>query len=305
MNMEKEKLNWRIVICCGIFLLLWLIYNGLWNVALYSNSEVISFLVLKSYCLFLSPASGIALALGAISTLEIKWLIPENNRKRNYHMALWIMITILGNSFTSYLISKRPNCFVELDVWLLICETTVINCLWYYFLVWAVGKERINKTEGPIFVTTKVEERETTIATRDLVMEVLKEIGCEPIEDDEIRFHFIYQGETFAIDAHNDCLFINIYDPWWYEIPMNDDIDEFARMQKAINYYNAQGSCTVLYSINEQEGIIGVTSKKNLLFASQIPELDKYLLSIFASFFKTRHNIMMEMEKYKVREERL
>ena len=266
--MEKEKINWRIVICCGTFILLWFIYNGLWNVALYSNSEVISFFVFEHYCLILSPASGIAFALGAISTLEIKWLIPEEKRQSDYHMALLIMITILGNSFTSYLISKRPNCFVELDVWLLICETTVINCLWYHLLVWTVGKKRDNKTEDPIFVTTEEKERETTIATRDLVMKVLKEIGCEPIEDDEIKLHFIYQGETFGIDTHNDYLFINIYDLWWYEIPMNDNIDEFARMQKAINFTNTIGTCTVLYSINEQEGVIGVSSKNTLLFTS-------------------------------------
>ena len=162
-----------------------------------------------------------------------------------------------------------------------------------------------NKTEDPIFVTTEEKERETTIATRDLVMKVLKEIGCEPIEDDEIKLHFIYQGETFGIDTHNDYLFINIYDLWWYEIPMNDNIDEFARMQKAINFTNTIGTCTVLYSINEQEGVIGVSSKNTLLFTSQIPELDIYLLSILDGFFKTKQNVMMEMEKYKVREEQL
>lgn len=303
--MEKKKINWRIVLCCGTFILLWLIYNGLWNVALYSNSEVISFFVFKGYCLFLSPASGIALALGAISTLEIKGLIPEEKRQSDYHMALMIMTTILGNSFTSYLISKRPNCSVELDVWLLICGITLINCLWYFLLVWAIGKKKAIKTEEPISATKEVNEIETNIGSRDLVLEVLKKIGCKPVEENEIKIRFSYQGETFAIDATNDYYFINIYDLWWYEIPLDDNIDEFARMQKAINYTNTIGTCTVLYSINEQEGVIGVSSKNTLLFTSQIPKLDIYMLSILDGFFKTKQNVMMEMEKYKVREEQL
>ena len=143
---------------------------------------------------------------------------------------------------------------------------------------------------------------DTQFATRELVLSTLDKMGCEHCEEDELRIRLTYQGETFMIDAHNDCLFINVYDPWWFELPMHGDIEEFARMQKAVNLANCKGTCTVLYTYNDEEGLIGVHSRKNLIFVPQITELDKYLASVFDCFFKTQRLVLAEMEKLKSQE---
>mgnify|MGYP006873031304 CR=1 FL=1 len=139
-------------------------------------------------------------------------------------------------------------------------------------------------------------------ATRNLVFSTLKKMGCEYYEEDELRIRFTFQGETFIIDSSNDCLFINVYDPWWFELPMSGDIEDFARMQKAVNLANCKGSCTVLYTYNEEEGLIGVHSRKNIIFVPQITELDKYLASILDGFFKIQRLVMSEMDKIKNKE---
>ena len=142
----------------------------------------------------------------------------------------------------------------------------------------------------------------TQCATRDLVFTTLKKMGCEYCEEDELRIRFTFQGETFIIDANNECLFINVYDPWWLELPMDGDIEDFARMQKAVNLANCKGTCTVLYTYNEEEGLIGVHSRKNIIFVPQITELDKYLASVLDGFFKIQRLVLSEMDKIKNKE---
>ena len=142
----------------------------------------------------------------------------------------------------------------------------------------------------------------TQSATRDLVLSTLDKMRIEYSEEDELRIRLTFQGETFMIDAHNDCLFINVYDPWWFDLPMHGDIEDFARMQKAVNLANCTGTCTVLYTYNEEEGLIGVHSRKNIIFVPKITELDKYLSSVFDAFFKTQRLVLAEMDKLKNQE---
>ncbi len=142
--------------------------------------------------------------------------------------------------------------------------------------------------------------------TRDLVLETLREMGCEHeegTEEDDIRIRFSYQGEQFMIEADNECYFINIYDLWWHHMSTYCDVDEFAAMQKTINRINAHANCTVLYTINQEAEEIGVHSKKNMLFVRQIPDLKGYLVSTLNDFFKVQRSVMSEIEKCKVTEE--
>lgn len=143
--------------------------------------------------------------------------------------------------------------------------------------------------------------------TRDLVLETLREMGCEYEEgtegENDIRIFFTYQGERFMIEADNECYFINIYDLWWHHMSTYCDVDEFAAMQKTINRINAHANCTVLYTINQEAEEIGVHSKKNMLFVRQIPDLKGYLISTLNDFFKVQRSVMTEIEKCKVTEE--
>ena len=139
--------------------------------------------------------------------------------------------------------------------------------------------------------------------TRDLVLETLREMGCEYEETDNLKIYFDYQGERFMIEADNDCYFINVYDLWWHHMSTYCDIEEFAAMQKTINATNAHANCTVLYTINKEAEEIGVHSKKNMLFVRQIPDLKGYLASTLDDFFKIQRTIMTEIEKCKVVEE--
>lgn len=153
--------------------------------------------------------------------------------------------------------------------------------------------------------TVATEQRPMAGNTRSLVMRVLKEMGCDYEVDENGHFRFNFQGGQFFIESHNEYTFINVYAAWWHCISMDADIEEFARMQKAVNLINGWANCTVLYTMNHEERLIGVHLKKNMLFIPEIPELKGYLEGTLIDFFRTQRELITEMEKIKVREEQV
>ena len=78
------------------------------------------------------------------------------------------------------------------------------------------------------------EEQWEKVPTRVLLMRTLISMRCDPLaEENTGRIFFNYQGERFFANCSNESPFITIYDVWWYQISMDADIEEFARMQKS------------------------------------------------------------------------
>ena len=162
------------------------------------------------------------------------------------------------------------------------------------------------KNEQADNVNESEKEHCEMVPTRVLLMQTLRSIGCEPLaEENTGRIFFSYQGEQFFIACSNDSPFITIYDVWWYQISMDADIEEFACMQKAVNYVNAYANCTALYSTNEEERVFGLHLKKNIPFIVQIPNIEVYLRSTLEDFFTVQRAIITEMERNKVKEEQI
>ena len=82
---------------------------------------------------------------------------------------------------------------------------------------------------------------------------------------------------------------------------MDADIEEFARLQKAVNLINGSANCTVLYAPDQEAKMIGVHSKKNMLFISQIPDIELYLQAALNDFFKVQREVLKEIEKQRVK----
>jgi hypothetical protein len=199
---------------------------------------------------------------------------------------------------------------IHVVIWL------IIFAIYYFYHVYKASVEEKEAEEDRFFEelknSGKNEEMEIEAAKcldertiTGLVLSTLRKIGC----DYEIEqrgninwIRFIFQGEHFTIDCNDDNYYINIYDTWWYEISIYSDIEEIADLHKVINIVNRQANCTLIYTVNEESELIGVHSKKNMLFISQIPELDLYLKSAFSEFFKVQRSVLTELEKCKVTE---
>lgn len=143
----------------------------------------------------------------------------------------------------------------------------------------------------------------TPLATKSLVMDVLKRIGAEPNEEEDGVIYFVYQGENFIIQAREEMAFICIFDVMWYSLPVYGDIEDFARLQKVINASNRAESCIVYYTIAKEADEIVVHTKRNDLFVPQIPEIENYLRSLLNGFFRVQRFVFTELERLKVADE--
>ena len=143
--------------------------------------------------------------------------------------------------------------------------------------------------------------KQVKMGTRDLFLETLTKIGCqyvieedENVEEGDIRFG--YQGEYFVVRASNKTHYIQIYDTHWGHVELYD-IDEFARLKKAINESNIRNSVTTIYTIDEAGSNVDVHCKSVILFVPEIPNIDAYLRLELSEYFRVHETINIEMAK--------
>ena len=146
----------------------------------------------------------------------------------------------------------------------------------------------------------EVNNMEETINTRQLALNAIEKIGCEPQYTEEGRIQFEYQGVIFLMEAANDCMFVNLIWPWCHSFS-KFDIAEFARVRQIVNEINLRDTLSVIYSITDSDDV-ALHIKKHFLFISQIPQLEEYLKMILNSFFRTARTLELEIEKCRMQE---
>ena len=195
------------------------------------------------------------------------------------HIIIWAIMFLIWYLYRTYKASVEENEYC-------VYENTTIND---------------NQTEEVMNVEKCLDERTVT----GLVLSTLRKIGCDPeteLQRDITYVYFTYQGEKFTIECSDSCYFIIIYDTWWYSISIYSDVEEIANLHKVVNLANQHVNCTLLYTTNNEIEEIGVHSRQTLLFRKEIPELDKYLMSVLSGFFRAQRFVLTELEKCKVLE---
>ena len=146
--------------------------------------------------------------------------------------------------------------------------------------------------------------QENNKGTRDIFLETLTKIGCQyelAEEEGDNRIFFAYQGEHFFVIATNKMQCIHIYDTHWEHVELYD-IDEFARLKKAINNSNLKNSVTTVYTIDEAGSNVDVHCKFCMLFVPQIPDIENYLRWALNEFFRAHQHVGNEMAKLREKE---
>ena len=195
------------------------------------------------------------------------------------HIIIWVVMFLVWYLYHTYKASVEENEEVYRAY-----EGTTVND---------------NKTEEDMSVGKCLDERTIT----GLVLSTLRKIGCEPEMETQGNLNYVYftyQGEKFTIECNDDCFFIIIYDTWWYSISIYSDVEQIANLHKVVNLANQHANCTLLYTTNKEIEEIGVHSRQNLLFVKEIPEPDKYLMSVLSGFFRAQRMVLTELEKNKV-----
>ena len=135
---------------------------------------------------------------------------------------------------------------------------------------------------------------------RELLMTVLKELNCQPEEDETEpdRILVAYQGERFIIDYSEQSKYISIHDVWWYNAPL-DDIELLSDIRKVVNACNFDNHTTLIYTINTEENVIGVHTRQSMIFVPEIHNLRDYLASQFLDSFRQHQNFFSRLNSLK------
>lgn len=188
--------------------------------------------------------------------------------------------------------------------------------LWVIFLVLAslflrkLWKSNEEEKKRLYANEPQIEEKEQTMmenkekGARDLLLETLTKIGCQyqvAEEENDNRIYFAYQGEHFFVEATNEAGYIHIYDTHWGHVELYD-IDEFARLKKAINESNLTNSVVTIYTIDEAGNNVDVHCKSTILFIPQIPHIEAYLKTELDAFFRAHHSVGYEMTRLRENE---
>ena len=179
-----------------------------------------------------------------------------------------------------------------------IISTIVIIACTYFFTrkkVKPIEQETDSGTQPEAFADIQQEEKQDEPPhTKDLCIELLKQLNCEVTtsKENENRLYFEYQGEHIVIDASNDSYFIEMWDPWWLIVPL-DDLEQMSNVRKAINTINSWCGTTIFYTIEEEGQKFVLHSKRQCILTKEIPHVKEYLMALLNDFF-TVHNRLRE-----------
>ena len=127
------------------------------------------------------------------------------------------------------------------------------------------------------------------ITTRDLVISVLKKIGCQPDINAEGHITFKYQGDDFYIAAEEENRFIMIWNPWWGSI--NADNEALPYLKEIINLVNVNSLVTTVFMSDEDGKTIGLHSRCHTFFSPNEGELEEHMKMLLDYFFDTHNAI--------------
>lgn len=181
-----------------------------------------------------------------------------------------------------------------------IISTIVIVACTYFFTrrkVKPIEQETDSGTQPEASADIQQEEKQDEPPhTKDLCIELLKQLNCEVFvsEEEENRLDFKYQGEHFIIDATNESFFINIWDPGWYVVTL-DDLEQMSNVRKAVNTINNYSGTTIVYYIEEEGQKFILHSKRQCILPKDLPHVKEYLRALLDDFFAVQKWLSKEI----------
>ena len=133
------------------------------------------------------------------------------------------------------------------------------------------------------------------ISTKELVISVLKKIGCQPEVNEEDHITFKYQGDDFYIAAEEENRFIMIWNPWWGSISSENEALPF--LKEIINLVNVSSLVTTVFMADEDEKTIGLHSRCHTFFSPNEGELEEHMKMLLDYFFEAHNAIKDNMNQ--------
>lgn len=143
------------------------------------------------------------------------------------------------------------------------------------------SSEADNMTNDP---SKTVEE--LTQETRSIVMDSLRQIGCQPELNPDKSVDVQYQGENFVMLVRGR--YVRIWDLFWSY--MNENDPDLPKAKEAINDANYNFGATVVVS-DPEDGKVAFHSRCDIMLHPSCDDNADFLRATLDSFFNTKDNV--------------
>lgn len=128
---------------------------------------------------------------------------------------------------------------------------------------------------------------EENLDTRGLMAKTLVSLGCQPENIDDDSLHVKYQGENFHMEFGGRIA--RIWDPMWSAIKTDDP--DLPILREAVNAANFSIGPTVVMTAPDEEGLIGLHSRRDIMLHPACPENVPFVRSVLDSFFDMKQEV--------------
>lgn len=135
--------------------------------------------------------------------------------------------------------------------------------------------------------------------TRNLMVNALNNLGCQPEVLDNESVHVIYQGENFTMNFSGSL--VHVWDPFWLSININDP--EWPNVREAVNRTNFNFGPTIVTTPPDENGEIHFHSHYGMLMQDGIKDIDNYVRQSLNMFFRTKHGMSQNIQHLRVEQQ--
>lgn len=125
------------------------------------------------------------------------------------------------------------------------------------------------------------------VDTKEIVLNCLIEIGCQPEANPDGIVSVSYQGENFVITTGG--VYAQIWDFGWTHIKADDAAMPLLR--EAANHANFDFGPTVVFTEPDEDGVIGVHSRQDIMLHPACPDNTPYVKAVLDSFFEVKEQV--------------
>lgn len=129
---------------------------------------------------------------------------------------------------------------------------------------------------------------------RDLMVEILTNLGCQPTKEENDSVYVSYQGGRLHMIF--DGMDVIIWEPFWCRIKVDDPNLPIA--QKAVNAANFISGPAVVMTAPDEEGFIIFRSRRDIMLHPTCPDNESFVRTVLESFFKKKIDVYRYYQKF-------
>jgi hypothetical protein len=142
--------------------------------------------------------------------------------------------------------------------------------------------------------------KEDDCKNRELFVKILEKLECPyTIEKDqkEYNIRFEYNRETFYADVYDGMYDVNIWDPYWFGVEIEQEA--FERLRVVINEFNAHNEHDpmLFYTIMESENKVWIHSRLSFPIVPNTPDIEGFVKERIQRFLPNQIDFFHELNR--------